>query len=100
LTKQAGQHILQGDTMAALLQMPVQLEFAAVLVGSGARFTFAQLLAAVECKTALGSGCSAPGPYVWMEAYRQHVLARPSDMPAVVEALCCGDQLTEEMLVS
>jgi hypothetical protein len=100
LVKQAGLNILQGKHTAALLCLPIALELATVLVGCGARFTFAQLVAAVEEKAAAGIKCAEPGPKEWMRAYRQHGLARPSDMPAVAEAMCCGDELTEEMLVS
>ena len=102
VVKQAGRHILRGKTMSALLCMPIQLELATVLVACGARFTFAQLLAAVASRTAAGTVCSErePGPNVWMHAYRQHGLSRPSGMPAVAEALCIGKELTEDMLVS
>jgi hypothetical protein len=100
LVKLAGPHILQGNYMAALMHTPVTLELAKVLVGCGARFTFAQLLEAVASRAAAGSRYSLHGPQAWMQAYRHHGLARPSDMPAVAEALCCGDELTEEILVS
>jgi hypothetical protein len=100
VVKQAGLNILQGRYVAALMRTPVTLELAKALVGCGARFTFAQLLAAVASMAATGTRYSLHGPQVWMQAYKHHGLARPSDMPAVAEALCCGDELTEDRLVS
>jgi hypothetical protein len=96
----AGQQILQGNVIPSLLQMPLQLELAVGLVGFGVRFTYAQLLAAVKSRAAAQHSCSAPGPYVWMAAYSLFEQDRPSDMPAIVEALCCGYDLKDEMLVS
>jgi hypothetical protein len=99
VVKQAGKDFLQGRTMSALLRMPIPQELAAVLVGCGARLTFAQQVAAVPSRAAAGLDCNAPGPHVWMPAYQKHKLARPSDMPAVAEALRCGDKLTDDLMV-
>uniref|UniRef100_A0A383VKL8 Fanconi Anaemia group E protein C-terminal domain-containing protein n=1 Tax=Tetradesmus obliquus TaxID=3088 RepID=A0A383VKL8_TETOB len=92
--------------MSALLCMPIQLELAKALVACGARFTFAQLLAAVASRAAVtsraaaGIACSEleSEPKVWMQAYRARGLALPAGMPAVAEALCCGDEFSEDML--
>uniref|UniRef100_A0A383W712 Uncharacterized protein n=1 Tax=Tetradesmus obliquus TaxID=3088 RepID=A0A383W712_TETOB len=81
----------------SLLRMPVHSDLAAVLVGFRARFTFAQVQEDIATAAA-GSAYSVPALHIWIKAYRQHGLARPPDMPALVEALCCGDDLTEDVL--
>jgi hypothetical protein len=96
VVRQAGQHVLEGATMATLLGMPdVPAEFAAVLVRCGARFTFAQLLAAASAANSY-----RPDLKVWMKAYHVNGLERPDDMPAVAEAVCSAYDLTAELLVS
>jgi hypothetical protein len=97
VVRQAGQEVLEGATMATLLRMPdIPEEFATVLVACGARFTFAQLLAAA----AAANSYRGPGLKVWMHAYHVNGLERPDDMPAVAEAVCSAYDLTAELLVS
>lgn len=61
---------------------------AIALVHSGLRFTYEQLMSAVQQHVR--------GAEVWVQAYRQLGIQRPCGMPYIAEVLCCSDKVVSK----
>lgn len=64
---------------------------AGVVINTGARFTYHQLLSAVKA--------GVPGVAVWVKAYTQITGSRPVGMHPAAEAMCCDGDVSKTLEV-